>query len=90
MSAAVGAAVATAQPSAVRTAARQEASTVLGVLGTSGAGLTDAEASARLVRYGPNAVRGHRARPWRVLGRQLRSPILILLFATAIISAFVG
>ncbi len=58
--------------------------------GTSTAGLSDADAAARLTRVGPNAVRGHRARPWRVLGRQVRSPILILLFATAIISAFVG
>nr|WP_218881420.1 magnesium-translocating P-type ATPase [Leifsonia shinshuensis] len=57
---------------------------------SSASGLSDAEAAARLARFGPNAVRGHRARPWRVLGRQVRSPILILLFATAIVSAFVG
>ncbi|MFF1635298.1 magnesium-translocating P-type ATPase [Leifsonia sp. NPDC058248] len=53
-------------------------------------GLTDAEAGARLRSVGPNAVRGHRARPWLVLRRQLTSPILILLFITAVVSAFLG
>ncbi len=52
--------------------------------------MTSAEAARRLDSVGPNAVRGHRARPWVVLGRQLKSPILILLFATAIVSAFLG
>ncbi|QNE37823.1 magnesium-translocating P-type ATPase [Leifsonia shinshuensis] len=84
------AAVDTAPPSPVRVAAAQDVATVLGGQATTASGLTDAEAAARLARVGPNAVRGHRARPWRVLGRQVRSPILILLFVTAIISAFVG
>ena len=34
-----------------------------------------AEASARLLRYGPNAVRTHRVSAIAVLGRQLRSPM---------------
>lgn len=84
------AAVAPAALSPIRTAASQDAATVLASQGSTAAGLSDAEAAARLARVGPNAVRGHRARPWRVLGRQVRSPILILLFATAIVSAFVG
>ncbi|MEY9951572.1 magnesium-translocating P-type ATPase [Leifsonia sp. EB34] len=90
MNGALGATVATAAPSPVRTAACQEAAAVLARVGTASDGLSDEEAAARLARFGPNAVRGHRARPWRVLGRQVRSPILILLFVTAIISAFVG
>ncbi len=90
MSGTVGTAVPAAVVSRVRAAASQEAEAALAATATSPAGLSDAEAAARLDRYGPNAVRGHRARPWRVLGRQVRSPILILLFVTAIISAFVG
>jgi Mg2+-importing ATPase len=43
-----------------------------------------------LASIGPNALRAHRVRPWRVLGRQLKSPILLLLFVTAGISVFVG
>lgn len=86
----VGTAVAAADVSRVRAAASEETEAALAAEGTSPAGLSEAEASGRLARYGPNAVRGHRARPWRVLGRQVRSPILILLFVTAIISAFVG
>ncbi|WP_369962187.1 magnesium-translocating P-type ATPase [Leifsonia sp. EB34] len=82
--------VAAAPLSPVRVAASRDAATALAGQATSMAGLSDAEAAARLARVGPNAVRGHRARPWRVLGRQVRSPILILLFATAIVSAFVG
>ena len=39
---------------------------------------------------GPNAVRSHRARALPVLGRQLRSPLLILLAVTALASFFVG
>jgi len=82
--------LASAAPSPVRVAAGQDAAAVLAGQRTTAAGLSDEEAAARLAAVGPNAVRGHRARPWRVLGRQVRSPILILLFATAIVSAFVG
>jgi Mg2+-importing ATPase len=45
---------------------------------------------ARLSVVGPNAVRSHRARAWPVLMSQLRSPLLWLLAATAIASAFLG
>jgi Mg2+-importing ATPase len=39
---------------------------------------------------GANAVRTHRLCWWAVLGRQLRSALLLLLFATTSISLFVG
>jgi hypothetical protein len=63
---------------------------VLAGLGSGRAGLTPAEAARRLRALGPNAVRSHRARAFPVLGRQLRSPLLILLAVTAGASFFVG
>ncbi|WP_066908048.1 magnesium-translocating P-type ATPase [Mycobacterium interjectum] len=63
---------------------------VLGWLDSSAAGLSSAEASARLVRYGPNAVRTHHVNALSVLGRQLRNAVLILLAGTAIVSYFLG
>ena len=56
---------------------------ILGRLGSSSAGLSVAEAASRRAVLGPNAVRTHRANAWSVLGRQLGSPILILLIITA-------
>jgi Mg2+-importing ATPase len=53
-------------------------------------GLSGAEAAARLVLVGPNAVRTHHVRAWGVLGRQLRSALLVLLVVTAAISFFLG
>ena len=53
-------------------------------------GLSDAEASTRLVRYGPNSVRTQRVSAIAVLGRQLRSAVLGLLAATAVLSFFLG
>ena len=63
---------------------------VLGWLDTSADGLSDAEVSARRARYGPNAVRTHSVNALAVLGRQLRSAVLILLAATAVVSYFLG
>ncbi|WP_350341513.1 cation-transporting P-type ATPase [Candidatus Nephthysia bennettiae] len=60
-------------------AACADASVVLGLLGSSESGLSADEASLRLREGGPNAVLSHGARPLRVLVRQLRSPLLILL-----------
>ncbi|MGW7522553.1 magnesium-translocating P-type ATPase [Streptomyces sp. NPDC054783] len=54
------------------------------------AGLSSAEAARRLKRWGPNAVHSHRARAWLVLWHQLRSPLLGLLLAAAVVSYFVG
>ena len=59
-------------------------------LGSSESGLTTQEAKLRLVRFGPNAIRSHGARPLAVLGRQLRNPLLLLLAAATITSLVVG
>jgi len=66
------------------------AADVLAGLGSTEKGLAKAEAARRLREAGPNAVRSHRARALPVLGRQLRSPLLILLAVTALASFFVG
>ena len=63
---------------------------VLRWLDSSAAGLSNAEASARLARYGPNAVRTHHVNALAVLGRQLRSAVLMLLAGTAVVSYFLG
>src|ERR1700693_3635399 len=57
---------------------------VLRWLDTTAEGLSGAEASARLLRYGPNSVRTHRVSAIAVLGRQVRSAVLALLAATAV------
>ena len=53
-------------------------------------GLSAAEAAARLLRHGPNAVASHRVRPWAVLWHQVRSPLLGLLLVAAVASYFLG
>ena len=53
-------------------------------------GLTALEVSERADSFGPNAVRSHHASAWSVLSRQLQSPLLWLLLAAALVSAFVG
>ena len=63
---------------------------VLRRLDSSAQGLSGAEAAARLARYGPNAVRTHQVSALAVLGRQLRSAVLMLLAATAVVSFFLG
>ena len=63
---------------------------VLRSLDSSPDGLSSAEASARLIRYGPNSVRTHRVSAIAVLGRQLRSAVLALLATTAVVSFFLG
>ena len=60
-------------------------------LGSSLNGLSDEEASRRLAVYGPNAVRErHRLSRLGVFGRQLRSPLLLLLVFAAAASALTG
>lgn len=66
------------------------ASDVLARLGSGNAGLTEQVAATRLLEHGANVLSGHRAKPWPLLGRQLASPILILLFVTAAVSVFLG
>jgi len=63
---------------------------VLRWVDSSADGLSGVEASARLLRYGPNAVRTHRVSAIAVLGRQLRNAVLILLAGTAVVSFFLG
>jgi P-type Mg2+ transporter len=74
----------------LRTAASEDADAVLRRLGSAPSGLEPGEAVARLAAVGPNAIVAHGARPWRVLLRQVRNPLLGLLVAAAAVSAFVG
>ncbi|HEY1738887.1 MAG TPA: magnesium-translocating P-type ATPase [Acidimicrobiia bacterium] len=67
-----------------------EGGAVLDALDTNAHGLSAAEAANRLARVGPNALRSHDVRPLAVLGRQLRSALLALLFLTAVLSFIVG
>lgn len=87
--------VATAHPDdvprlGVADAAALPVEQVLDRLGSGRAGLTTAQVRDRLAVVGPNAVRSHRTRWPAVLGRQLRSPLLILLAVTASASFFLG
>ena len=75
---------------AVAQAATLGAGEVLARLGTGDKGLPADEAARRLRVAGPNAVRSYRARAWPVLRGQLRSPLLLLLAVTALLSAFLG
>ena len=71
-------------------AARLDAPAVLTRLGSSENGLSAAEATRRLGKVGPNAVRSHGASALEVLLRQVKSPLLILLVAAAGTSLVVG
>src|SRR5262245_27784077 len=64
------------EPCDLADAARLPVGEVLTRLRTTPAGLSPAEASRRLQVTGPNAVLSHGARPWRVLLRQVESPLL--------------
>jgi P-type Mg2+ transporter len=67
-----------------------DAGEILARLRSGADGIPDDEAARRLDELGPNAVRSHRARALPVLIGQLRSPLLLLLAATALASAFLG
>ncbi|GAA2332207.1 magnesium-translocating P-type ATPase [Streptomyces cuspidosporus] len=71
-------------------AATRPAAEALRDLGATEGGLSSDEAARRLRRWGPNAVHSHRARVWLVLWHQMRSPLLGLLLAAAVVSSFVG
>jgi len=62
----------------------------LAALGSGTEGLTAETAARRLREGGGNAVRERRVSPLRVLGRQLASPLLILLAGTAVLSFFLS
>jgi Mg2+-importing ATPase len=78
------------EPLTLAAAAQLTGPEVLQALGSSGAGLTRAEADARRERVGPNALRTHGVRAVAVFLNQLRSPFLLLLLATAVASIFFG
>jgi Mg2+-importing ATPase len=59
-------------------------------LQTTATGLTSEEASARLLRYGPNSLGVRAVSALQVLARQLRNPLLILLLAAAGVSGITG
>ena len=63
---------------------------VVASLGTRASGLTPPEVAARTDRFGPNAVQSHHAGVLSVLERQVSIPLLWLLGAAAVVSAFVG
>jgi Mg2+-importing ATPase len=71
-------------------AAALSADSVLGRLESAADGLSSDEARVRLAEVGANALRSHGARPFAVLVRQLRNPLLILLVAAALTSFAVG
>ena len=70
--------------------AASPADEILRRLDSSAAGLSSAQVADRLARYGPNAVRTHHVNALAVLGRQLRSAVLMLLAGTAVVSYFLG
>ncbi len=63
---------------------------VLRSLRTSKSGREFAEAKGRLAGVGPDTLYSHGARPFAVLLRQLRNPLLILLVGAACVSLVVG
>nr|WP_271210243.1 magnesium-translocating P-type ATPase [Rhodococcus wratislaviensis] len=71
-------------------AATSDSDSVLRDVASSFHGLTSADAERRLGLCGPNTVRTFRVNALAVLGRQLRSALLLLLAATAVASYFLG
>ena len=55
------------------------------------AGLTRAEATSRLARYGPNAIKeGEKRSAWRMFFGQFTDFMIVLLIVAAVISGFIG
>ncbi|MFE3260196.1 magnesium-translocating P-type ATPase [Nocardia sp. NPDC059091] len=71
-------------------AAARPADRILTALATGDEGLTESEYAGRARLFGPNAIQAHRARIVPVIARQLRSPLLLLLAVTALVSFFLG
>lgn len=72
---------------AIRDVAMEEASTVLERLRTSPAGLSEAEAAARLEQYGPNEVAQEKKHDWLWrLWVAVRNPLVVLLTVLAIVT----
>ncbi len=75
----------------LRDAAAQETSAVLQNLSTAAAGLTEDEAAARLLKYGPNEVAQERKHEWaHRLWVAVRNPLVILLTVLATVSFATG
>jgi P-type Mg2+ transporter len=77
-------------PLDVDEASRLATDEVLERLGVSPDGLTAAEAADRLATFGANVLLTHRVTAVGVLIRQLRNPLLLLLFAAAVVSGLTG
>jgi len=71
-------------------AGRMTSDEVVEKLVSGAAGLTSAEAAARLRRFGPNVLATREVRAGAVLFRQVRNPILILLLGAALVSGLTG
>lgn len=70
---------------------RVTASEALHETGSGVQGLTEEEASRRLVEYGPNELAESGAKsPWRILGEQFTSILIVVLIIAAIVSAILG
>jgi Ca2+-transporting ATPase len=64
---------------------------VLAQLNSSRRGLAKAEAEARLAQYGSNSLRvGKPISPWKILGDQFRSVVVVLLLVAAVVAWIVG
>jgi P-type Ca2+ transporter type 2C len=76
------------EPAALRSPHSSHADEVLAALGTSARdGLSEAEATARLARYGPNELQGEPPVPaWRRLLGQFNDPLVFLLIAAIVVS----
>ncbi|MCI4354911.1 MAG: HAD-IC family P-type ATPase, partial [Thermoplasmata archaeon] len=71
-------------------AASMETDAVLAAVGSGEEGLSPEEAARRVAEIGPNVLRTHGASAWRVLGNQLRNPLLPLLAVASIVSGLTG
>ena len=74
----------------VTVAAALDAGVVLQKLGTGRDGLTEDEAASRLAHVGSNTVPDKPVTLVSIVWEQVRSPLLLLLLATAVVSAVVG
>jgi Ca2+-transporting ATPase len=69
----------------------QPADDVLAGLNTSADGLAQADAAARLERYGPNALpTAHRISPWALFLAQFKNVLVIILIIATVLSALLG
>jgi Ca2+-transporting ATPase len=54
-------------------------------------GLSQAQAAARLLQYGPNELQAaHRISPWEILLEQFKNVLILILLGATVISLFLG